>query len=123
MWVQTHECLHCGDASLVSITEDEAYALSSGESITKAFPARDADFREMFITGTHPACWEEMFAGGEDEDERCEALMDSLSTRPEDYYDQDEADGWRIANDILEDEGESYEAMTDSLPMKWSDDE
>jgi hypothetical protein len=34
----------------------------AGVLIQRAFPNMTADQREMLITGTHPECWETMFA-------------------------------------------------------------
>lgn len=37
--------------------------------IQDALPERDADFRELVKTGTHPECWDTMFPEEEDDDD------------------------------------------------------
>ena len=66
--VQTKPCLICAATSTVELTEVEGAAVKSGTYMQDALPNRDAGFRELLITGTHPECWEQTF-GGMDDDE------------------------------------------------------
>ena len=52
----------CGQRSVVTVERHELSAWQAGELIQKAFPSLSAGVRELLMTGTHPACWEEMFA-------------------------------------------------------------
>lgn len=60
--IQTPMCMICGIASEVEVTEEEYVHLGSSthRHIQDALPNRDADFRELLISGTHPACWDTM---------------------------------------------------------------
>lgn len=59
-------CVWCTKQEPVGITEDEYDAwVVARKHVQHAFPTRDADFREMILTGTHPECWDSMF-GDED---------------------------------------------------------
>jgi hypothetical protein len=40
-----------------------------GELIQDVFPDMSVNDREMLITGTHPACWDKLFPGEEEDDE------------------------------------------------------
>lgn len=69
----TPKCMICGERSAVEITTAEALLLFAKREdgrpkhlIQDALPDRDADFRELVKTGTHPACWTAMF-GDDDE--------------------------------------------------------
>lgn len=64
--VTTSPCMLCGNASAVELTVQEAEALASGAYIQDALSSRDAGFRELVISGTHPACWDEMFGSDEE---------------------------------------------------------
>lgn len=65
MLITTPTCIHCGNTSQVDLTDAEVAALQSGALIQRALPHRDAAFRELLITGIHPACWDEIFDDGE----------------------------------------------------------
>lgn len=64
--VRTPACFHCGETSLVEVPTDGFHAWQSGTLIQRAFPEMPADTRELLISGTHPACWDAMFAEEED---------------------------------------------------------
>jgi len=70
MIVRTPKCCQCGENTLVEIPVNLHGNYMSWRNgtmfIQDAFPMWDRDRREMLITGTHPACWDKMFA---DEDE------------------------------------------------------
>lgn len=57
----TKPCMLCNKTSEIEVTAVEAAALKSGAYTQDALAERDADFRELVISGTHPACWENMF--------------------------------------------------------------
>ena len=65
----TKPCQLCAATSTVEVTAEEKAAIDSGIHIQYALPNRDADFRELLISGIHPKCWEQAFGGFEDEDE------------------------------------------------------
>lgn len=59
----TPACLHCDKTSTVELTDDEYHRMyRQSMLIQHALPDRDAGFRELMMTGTHPKCWEEIFA-------------------------------------------------------------
>jgi hypothetical protein len=62
----TKPCLLCNKTSEIEVTAVEAAALKSGAFAQDALAGRDAAFRELVISGTHSACWFNMF-GYEDE--------------------------------------------------------
>lgn len=59
--VTTKACPACGHSEAVKITSVESFALNAGAPMQDVFPERDADFREMFITGYDKKCWDELF--------------------------------------------------------------
>jgi len=65
-WVSTGPCMVCGNSASVELSEDEHTALQQGWPVQEALPTRDADFRELFISGTHAHCWEALM-GDEEE--------------------------------------------------------
>jgi hypothetical protein len=68
-------CPECGEREQVQLTGREFHdlvtPLADGRMrfIQDALPDRDAGFRELVKTGTHPACWDRMFAFLDDEDD------------------------------------------------------
>jgi hypothetical protein len=64
--VNTPRCLKCNRTSTVEVTNEEYVALTRDLNIQQALPERDANFRELVKTGTHPACWEKIFVGSEE---------------------------------------------------------
>lgn len=70
--VEAPPCMHCQKSAVIELTTDEqdrflAWQRGEIKFVQDAFPEWDADKRELLISGTHPACWEELF--GDDEDE------------------------------------------------------
>lgn len=63
--ITTPRCIVCNASSEVDLTDAEVAALPT-MLIQDALPEREADFRELVKTGTHPACWDAMFAEVED---------------------------------------------------------
>ena len=64
--VTTRRCFHCGCEGEVAVTQEGLAAYNGGEYAQVAFPELDKDLREQIISGTHPKCWEAMFAFDED---------------------------------------------------------
>lgn len=67
--VKTPPCIVCDAPSIVELQRAEWVALQGGALIQEALPTRDADFRELVKSGTHPACWAEMFGDEEDDND------------------------------------------------------
>lgn len=59
--ITTRPCFLCGRASVEEVTTTQAQALAAGGHVQTVMPERPAPERELFITGTHPTCWEQMF--------------------------------------------------------------
>lgn len=53
----------CGKTLDIGVDSDQLFAYHQGEGVHKVLPNRSPEEREQFISGTCPACWEEMFAG------------------------------------------------------------
>jgi len=66
MKVLTKTCLCCSKTGEVDVPEEGYAKWKAGAFIQNAMPEVPAPLREQLITGTHPACWEAMFADGED---------------------------------------------------------
>jgi hypothetical protein len=49
----------------IQVRRGDLAAWRSGTLIQRAFPEMPADQRELLITGTHPACWDRLFAEDE----------------------------------------------------------
>jgi hypothetical protein len=56
----TPRCPLCNKSSVMDVEEDRLIAWQKGRHIQDAFPNLTADKRELIVTGTHPACWDEM---------------------------------------------------------------
>lgn len=64
--IQTPPCILCKERSHVTLSISEYHALQD-HHIQDALPTRDADFRELVLSGTHSECWESMFADEEED--------------------------------------------------------
>lgn len=64
--VKTQPCVFCGKTAIVVVDIEGWEKYQAGEFVQKAFPRMPADVREMFISGTHPACWEAHMKGEDD---------------------------------------------------------
>lgn len=62
--ITTRPCFLCGSSSTEEVTAEQAEAIAAGAHIQEVMPERPAPERELFITGTHPRCWEDMFGSG-----------------------------------------------------------
>lgn len=61
MTITTPPCMLCGNTSAVELTEQQAAALAVRTPIQDVLPDVEPAQRELLITGTHPACWAELF--------------------------------------------------------------
>lgn len=62
----TPVCIVCGKRSAVTLTVAEWLRYAAGMLVQAALPERDADFRELVVSGTHPHCWDRVL-NAEDE--------------------------------------------------------
>jgi len=63
--VQTPPCFHCHQEGFVEMPLTAFRRWQAGEHIQNVVPWMPADQREQLISGTHPACWDAMFAEGD----------------------------------------------------------
>lgn len=54
-------CAVCGRQAVVDMPLAAAKAWQAGVHIQRAWPEADAGTRELLISGTHPACWDELW--------------------------------------------------------------
>ncbi len=59
--IETPPCVHCGDAGEVTVLLADYERRRAGAKIQEAYPGLAPALREQLMTGTHPACWTEMF--------------------------------------------------------------
>lgn len=63
-------CMVCGKGSIIKLDGSEYFAyFNRGVNIAEAFPTLRPDQREVMMTGTHPQCWDELFAEDCEEDD------------------------------------------------------
>jgi len=68
----TPACMVCGKTSEMEVDSAAYFRWSQqGWLIQSAFPEMPEELREQLKTGTHPLCWDEMFAPDEDEEDGC----------------------------------------------------
>lgn len=65
--VKTQQCVFCGQASIVVVDVEGWEKFQAGANLSDAFPLMPLDVRELFISGTHPACWDKHIPKGEDD--------------------------------------------------------
>ena len=58
---ETKRCIVCQVRTRISLDKARLDRWTGGEHVQNVWPDKDADFRELLITGTHPACWDKMF--------------------------------------------------------------
>lgn len=63
--VETKTCSICEKRSILRVDAASYQLWQSGMLVQDAFPNMDHATREMFISGTHPECWNSMFNNGE----------------------------------------------------------
>jgi len=59
--VETPTCGRCGKSGSVEVPMQGFLIRQLGGLIQEAYPDLDLSLREQLISGTHPACWDEMF--------------------------------------------------------------
>ena len=57
----TRPCIVCDLPSTVELDIAKLTRWEGGEHVQNVWPERSPDERELLITGTHPACWTEIF--------------------------------------------------------------
>lgn len=60
--ITTRVCIVCGESSEMQISAHGYKAWKDGAYVQTAFPELAACEREMLISGTHPQCWDTLFA-------------------------------------------------------------
>jgi len=69
--VTTKRCFHCGETGELVLGAQEAEFGESlrarGGLIQECYPNLPKAEREQIMTGTHGACWDEMFSFGDDD--------------------------------------------------------
>lgn len=58
----TRRCCVCGEGGELDLPPAGLHAWSDGAYVQDAFPNLPADLREQLVSGTHPACWDELYA-------------------------------------------------------------
>lgn len=66
MALVARECPFCLKPSTVDVPIDGLLEYRAGALVQDAFPELSADEREIFITGIHPSCWDELVDGEAD---------------------------------------------------------
>ena len=61
--IPTRPCIVCGDPSMLEVEKVKLAQYKSGVHVQDVWPEWSADKRELMITGTHPKCWDTIFAG------------------------------------------------------------
>ena len=77
---RTSRCPYCGQHGSVRVTLDGQARRAAGELAQNAFPEMPAGLREQIISGTHPACFDALFA----DDEPAGAVLMSEIFGPDD---------------------------------------
>lgn len=57
----TPPCVVCGSTTHLHLDPAALAAWQAGRYVQDAFPTFSAAERELLISGTHPACWDELF--------------------------------------------------------------
>lgn len=66
--VITPPCMVCGETSTMQVDSKALHRWQTGVHIQVAFADMPAPEREQLKTGTHPECWDKMFADLEDDE-------------------------------------------------------
>ena len=67
--VKTKPCLVCDKYEVWSLDREAVTRWQEGENIQVAFPDMKLEDRDVLISGTHPACWDKLFATEGESDE------------------------------------------------------
>lgn len=68
MLFTTKPCTVCGLQSQLEVADNDFQAFTEGKLVQDVFPEWSPAERELFITGTHPDCWDILFPPDEDEE-------------------------------------------------------
>jgi hypothetical protein len=60
-------CPVCKVRNEIKLDRSKFIRWRTSEHVQNVWPELDANDRELLVTGTHPACWDAMF-GGDDDD-------------------------------------------------------
>lgn len=63
--VTCRPCPVCEERATLTVSRVGYGAWQAGAFVQDAFPELSADDRELLITGTHPACWNELIGDEE----------------------------------------------------------
>ena len=63
---RTSRCPYCGQHGSVLFNLDDLARRAAGDLIQVAFPELPEGLREQIVSGTHPDCYDALFAGGGD---------------------------------------------------------
>ena len=61
--IATRQCIVCGESTTMDVNRVKLRRWRAGEHVQNVWPDWSAAKRELMITGTHPKCWDVMFAG------------------------------------------------------------
>jgi hypothetical protein len=81
--VRTWPCPWCTKTSVVEVDAESYRRWRSGTLVQDAFPMMSLDEREMLVTGTHPACWNDMMIDMDEEEpfnDECGCPIESLTS-------------------------------------------
>lgn len=59
--VECPRCFVCGKTETLVVPTDSYNRWVGGELVQDAFPTLPGNVRELLVSGTHPACWDELF--------------------------------------------------------------
>jgi hypothetical protein len=62
----TSLCGYCDKSSVVLLPTDRFKSWRAGQHVQHAFPELSEVVRELLMSGTHPECWDLMFADFDD---------------------------------------------------------
>lgn len=71
--------MHCGKGAAIEVSAEGLARYKGGEVIQKAFPELSDGEREIILSGTHPECWEAMWAEDDDEEDTTPTIANVLN--------------------------------------------
>jgi hypothetical protein len=71
--------MHCSKGASVEVSAEGLARYRGGEVIQKAFPELSNGEREIILSGTHPECWEAMWAEDDDEEDTTLGIANVLN--------------------------------------------
>lgn len=71
--IGTKRCFHCGEFGTITLPVESGMTAidryEQGWLVQDAFPFLSIGLREQITSGTHPECWDKMFAFDEEDEE------------------------------------------------------